>query len=207
MSDIPNPPPQKHTFGSSVSFDLEKPPEPKRRGKRDLDQEGTEHPLHEPSNRGEVVDCPGCGQEISEEEWLDALVGFVSGVRDFEVGDPVRARIVQTLRNTVTNMNMPHQRDVWELSVVAHLVDEFERIVQAETLRVSNDEVEANFSISEVQEMLQATEIETRSAMANEIWEDVVVQVQTVLEPKLRKQIEQELWGEFEAELHRRQEA
>ena len=206
MSEIPTPAPKKNKFGASVSFDLEKAPEPKRREKRDVEETHIEHG-HEIRSSATEVGCPGCGQDISEDEWVEALVGFVSGVRDFEVGDPVRARIVQTLRNTVTNMNMPHQRDVWELSVVAHLVEEIERIVQAETLRVSNDEVEANFSISEVQEMLQATEIETRSAMANEIWEDVVVQVQTVLEPKLRKQIEQELWGEFEAELHRRQEA
>ena len=207
MSEIPFPPPKKHTFGSSVSFDLEKPPEPKRREKKNLDDEKAEHPLHEPLNRGEVVDCPGCGQEISEQEWLEALVGFVSGVRDFEVGNPVRARIVQTLKNTVTNMDTPHPSDVWELSVVAHLVEDIERIVQAELLRVSNDEVEANFSISEVQELIQATEIETRSTMGTEIWGEVVIQVQTALEPKLRKQIEQELWGEFEAELRRRQEA
>jgi hypothetical protein len=86
-------------------------------------------------------------------------------------------------------------------------VEDIERIVQAELLRVSNDEVEANFSISEVQELIQATEIETRSTMGTEIWGEVVIQVQTALEPKLRKQIEQELWGEFEAELRRRQEA
>ena len=153
------------------------------------------------------IDCPGCGQGLSEEEWLDALVGFVSGVRDFEVGNPVRSRIVQTLRNTVTNMDTPHPRDVWELSVVARLMKEIERIVKAETLRISNDEAEQNFTVTEVQEMLQATEIETRDSMATEIWEDVVVQVQTALEPKLRKQIEQELWNEFEAELRRRQDA
>ena len=206
MSEIPNPPPKKHTFGTSVAFDLDSAPEPKRREKKNSDEEQIETPPHVHSKSG-IIGCPGCGQGLSEDEWLEALVGFVSGVRDFEVGNPVRARIVQTLKNTVTNMDTPHPSDVWELSVVAHLVEDIERIVQAELLRLSNDEEGANFSISEVQELIQATEIETRSAMGTEIWEEVVIQVQTALEPKLRKQIEQELWGEFEAELRRRQEA
>ncbi len=55
--------------------------------------------------------------------------------------------------------------------------------------------------------MIRATELETRNSMATEIWEDVVVQVQTALEPELRKQIESEMWVEFEAELRRRQES
>jgi len=205
MSEIPNPPPKKHTFGTSVAFDLDSAPEPKRREKKNSDEEQIETPLHVHSKPG-IIDCPGCGQGLSEDEWLEALVGFVSGVRDFEIGNPVRSRIVQTLRNTVSNMDTPHPRDVWEVSIVARLMEEIERIVQAEILRSSNEEAEQKFSVSEVQEMIQATEIETRNEMAIEIWEDVVVQVQTALEPKLRKQIEQELWSEFEAELRRRQD-
>ena len=205
MSESPNSNSKKHTFGSSVSFDLELPPEPKRREKKDSEEEHIAPPLEVRSNATEVG-CPGCGQDISEDEWLEALVGFVSGVRDFEIGNSVRSRIVQTLRNTVTNMDTPHPRDVWELSVVARLMDEIERIVQAEIFRSSTEESERNFSVTEVQEMIQAAELETRNSMAVEIWGDVVVQVQTALEPELRKQIEQELWSEFEAELRRRQE-
>tara|TARA_B110000902_G_scaffold247288_1_gene303223 strand:- start:276 stop:896 length:621 start_codon:yes stop_codon:yes gene_type:complete len=205
MSESPNSNSKKHTFGSSVSFDLELPPEPKRREKKNSEEEHIDLPFEVHSNATEVG-CPGCGQDISEDEWLEALVGFVSGVRDFEIGNSVRSRIVQTLRNTVTNMDTPHPRDVWELSVVARLVDEIERIVQAEILRNSNEDPEQNFSVAEVQEMIQATEIEIRNTMVTEIWGDVVVQVQTALEPELRKQIEQELWSEFEAELRRRQE-
>lgn len=206
MSEIPNPPPKKHTFGTSVAFDLDAAPEPKRREKKNSDEEQIENPPHVHLKSG-LIGCPGCGQELSEDEWLEALVGFVSGVRDFEIGNPVRSRIVQTLRNTVTNMDTPHPRDVWEVSIVARLMEEIERIVQAEILRSSNEETKQNFSVSEVQEMIQSTEIETRNTMAIEIWEDVVVQVQTALEPELRKQIEQELWSEFEAELRRRQDS
>lgn len=206
MSETPNSAPKKNTFGASVSFDLDKAPEPKRREKKNPDEEHL--PVaEEPSSSLDEVDCPGCGHGLSGDEWLDALVGFVSGVRDFELGNPVRARIVQTLRNTVTNMDTPHPRDVWEVSIVNRLMEEIKRIVQAEILRKSNDELEQKYSVTEVQEMIQATERETRSSMATEIWEDVVVQVQTALEPELRKQIESELWAEFEAELRRRQES
>tara|TARA_B100001778_G_scaffold110657_1_gene90587 strand:- start:621 stop:1241 length:621 start_codon:yes stop_codon:yes gene_type:complete len=206
MSETPNPAPKKNTFGASVSFDIEKAPEPKRREKKNHEQEQPPASVKPPPSSADV-DCPGCGNSLSEEEWLDALVGFVSGVRDFELGNPVRARIVQTLRNTVTNMDTPHPRDIWEVSIVNRLMQEIKRIVQAEILRKSNEEAEQKFSITEVQEMIQATERETRLSMATEIWEDVVVQVQTALEPELRKQIETEMWVEFEAELRRRQES
>lgn len=206
MSETPNPTPKKNTFGASISFDLDKAPEPKRREKKNFEEEPA--PISENiSSSSADVDCPGCGHSLSEDEWLEALVGFVSGVRDFELGNPVRARIVQTLRNTVSNMDTPHPRDIWEVSIVNRLMEEIKRIVQAEILRKSNDESEQKFSVTEVQEMIRVTELETRNSMATEIWEDVVVQVQTALEPELRKQIELEMWVEFEAELRRRQES
>ncbi len=102
-------------------------------------------------------------------------------------------------------MDTPHPRDVWEVSIVNRLMEEIKRIVQAEVLRISNDEMEQKFSITEVQEMIEATERETRMSMVNEVWGEAVVQVQAALEPELRKQIESELWMEFDAELRRRQ--
>ena len=107
MSETPNPAPKKNTFGASVSFDLDKAPEPKRWEKKNLEEEQPPMPVNTPSLSADV-NCPGCGNGLSEEEWLDALVGFVSGVRDFELGNPVRARIVQTLRNTVTTVSYTH---------------------------------------------------------------------------------------------------
>ena len=94
-----------------MSFDLEQSPQPKRR-KRKTELANEQPPEFTPSEHG--IDCPGCGSNMDENEWLQALVGFVSGARDFEVGNPVRARIVQTLHNTATNMDTPHPRDVWD---------------------------------------------------------------------------------------------
>ena len=196
--------PKKNKFGTSVSFDLEESPAPKRREKKQSEQ-NLEVAVEDVKPYSAEDECPGCGHGLSEDEWLEALVGFVSGVRDFELGNPVRARIVQTLRNSVSNMDTPHPRDVWEVSIVNRLMEEIKRIVQAEVLRISNDEMEQKFSITEVQEMIEATERETRMSMVNDVWGEAVVQVQAALEPELRKQIESELWVEFEAELRRRQ--
>jgi len=204
MGDNPPMNPKKNKFGTSVSFDLEKSPGPKRREKKQPEQI-LETAVGDVKPFSAEVECPGCGHGLSEDEWLEALVGFVSGVRDFELGNPVRARIVQTLRNSVSNMDTPHPRDVWEVSIVNRLMEEIKRIVQAEVLRISNDDTEQKFSITEVQEMIEATERETRMTMVNEVWGEAVVQVQAALEPELRKQIESELWTEFDAELRRRQ--
>ena len=99
--------PKKGTFGTSISFDLEESPTPRRRiGKKEIKQE--ENRLAVDSSE---ISCPGCGHELKEEEWLDSLVGFVSGAHDFEIGNPVRARIVQTLKNEASRMKTPSARE------------------------------------------------------------------------------------------------
>jgi hypothetical protein len=143
---------------------------------------------------------------MEQSEWLQALVGFVSGAREFEVGNPVRARIVQTLHNTATNMDTPHPRDVWEISIVARLMKEIERIVNAEVLRHQAENNTQQYSLAEVQEYIQVAEAETTARVQSEMYEQIAAQVQLDLEPVLRRQIEAELWQEFEHELARRAE-
>ena len=199
-----NPVSKKSTFGSTMSFDLDQNPEPKRR-KRKTDVVETPH-AEAPSPPTDGVDCPGCGHPMEQSEWLQALVGFVSGARDFEVGNPVRARIVQTLHNTATNMDTPHPRDVWEISIVARLMKEIERIVNAEVLRHQAENNTQQYSLAEVQEYIQVAEAETTARVQSEMYEQIAAQVQLDLEPVLRRQIEAELWQEFEHELARRAE-
>ncbi|MDP6870159.1 MAG: hypothetical protein QGI21_05250 [Candidatus Poseidoniaceae archaeon] len=123
---------EKGGFGTSISFDIDDIEAPVRRRAR---RKSTRRRV-----RRDTTACPGCGGEISEEEWLDSLVGFVSGAHDFTVGNPVRARIVQTLRNEVSRMNLPSPHDSWELEVVERLMKEIERIVAAELMRSQNYE-------------------------------------------------------------------
>ena len=189
------------TFGSTMSFDLEKNPEPKRRKRKD-DLNGEAPPEFTPSPDG--IDCPGCGHNMDEDEWLHALIGFISGARDFEVGNPVRARIVQTLHNTATNMDTPHPRDVWEISIVSRLMKEIERIVAAEVLRHHAENSQQQYSLAELQHYIQAAEVETAARVQSELYVQIAEQVQQDIEPVLRRQIETELWQEFEQELQRR---
>ena len=196
-----NPVNKNSTFGSTMSFDLDETPEPKRRKRKGGAVEAAPTEFT-PSPEG--IDCPGCGNNLDEDEWLQALVGFISGARDFEIGNPVRARIVQTLHNTATNMDTPHPRDVWELSIVARLMKEIERIVNAEVLRHQAENNQQQYSLAEVQQYVQAAEQETAERVHNELYAQIAEQVQLDLEPVMRRQIEAELWQQFEHELERR---
>ena len=194
-----------NTFGTTVSFDLELAPAPKRRTGRKLAEEVDSSEHDSDYNDSELIGCPGCGNHISDSDWVDSLVGFVSGAHDFEVGNPVRARIVQTLKNEASRMNVPHPTENWELAIVSRLMKEIERIVQAEINRYHSEHNDSE-QISSVQrqEIESMTEERVRSSMALEIREQVALEIIPELEAQLRQEIEQRLWSEFEAEWKKR---
>ena len=76
-------PTKKGTFGTSISFDLDESPAPQRRATRKI----LKQKKRQIENNSSKINCPGCGYELNENEWLDALVGFVSGAHDFEIGN------------------------------------------------------------------------------------------------------------------------
>ncbi len=164
---------EKTGFGTSVSFDIDEVPVPVRRrlSKRKEKKKEVENDSA----------CPGCGNEINQSEWLDALVGFISGAHDFSVGNPVRARIVQTLKNEVSRMPLPTPHDDWELEVVGRLMKEIERIVTAEVRRIKMDEEDDNLS-----------------TIRQEIYNEAEIALRPVLELEIRQKVEQQLWQEFE---------
>ena len=189
--------PKTNTFGSSVSFDLDLPGQPKRRRKRGQ--------RRKPQVKKELkarVECPGCGHDLPEDEWIDALVGFVSGARAFDVGDPVQSRVVQTLRNTVSNMELPQPRDVWELSIVARLMVEFESMIEDELhRRMVDEELYTAEEVRAYGQQIQAEALAHAEAQQNE---HVRQEILAELEPALRREIEHELWKQFDEELNRR---
>ena len=193
--------PKKGTFGTSISFDIDDAPKPMRRkGREKVDQlENNETESEEISN------CPGCGAEINHEEWLDCLVGFVSGAYEFEVGNPVRARIVQNLRNIVARMNVPSPTDSWELAVVEKLITEIKRLVAAEVDR-TNRKLTASNELGDKEREAIVIETENRviNSMALEIQEALIEQLTPQLEVQIRQQVEQELWAQFEEEWRNR---
>ena len=150
---------------------------------------------------GSLTGCPGCGAEINHDEWLDCLVGFVSGAHEFEIGNPVRARIVQNLRNQTAKINLPQPKENWELAIVGKLMAEIEKIVLAEVNRNQQKQV-ASQGLSEIErnELIAETEARTINSMAIEIQEALIAQLTPRLEHEIRAQVEQELWQQFEQE-------
>ena len=193
--------PNKGTFGTSISFDIDEAPKPIRRKGREKNNQ-----LETDSTKpGEISNCPGCGADINHEEWLDCLVGFVSGAHDFEVGNPVRARIVQNLRNLVARMNVPSPTDSWELAVIDKLIIEIKRLVTAEVDR-TNRKLTASNELGEKEREAIVIETENRviNTMALEIQEALIEQLTPQLEIQIRQQVEQELWAQFEEEWRNR---
>ena len=189
--------PKKGTFGTNISFDIEETSAPVRRRSRQQNNQDDVKVDEEESLTG----CPGCGSPINQEEWLDCLVGFVSGAHEFEIGNPVRARIVQNLRNQTSKMNLPNQSDRWELAVVEKLMTEIERIVLAEVTRNNQKQV-ADSGLTEIerQELLAETQARVINTMALEIQEALIADLTPRLEQEIRAQVERELWQQFEQE-------
>ena len=200
--------PKRNKFGTTMSFDLELAPTPKRRiGRNSVKSEiPTELDNNDNNdNNSAAIECPGCGNEISDEEWVDSLVGFISGANDFEAGNPIRARIVQTLKNEASRMNVPHPTEDWELAIVSRLMKEIERIVEAEINRYRNEHNDSyQVSSSKRQEIEKNTEQRVRADMALEIREQVIMEIGPIMEAELRQEIKQQLWIEFENEWKQR---
>ena len=186
------------TFGSSVSFDLDLPNPTRRRRKK-----ARRRVVEEESRAPTDVDCPGCGHALPKEEWLQALVGFVSGAHAFDVGSPVQPKVVQTLYNTVTNMDLPHPRDVWELSIVARLNREFETMVEAEMVR-RNALMSEMYTHEEMEAYGRQIQQDTLNYAESALAEQLEREIRAALEPQLRREIEQALWKQFDEELARR---
>ena len=128
-----------------------------------------------------MVGCPGCGSEINEDEWLDCLVGFVSGAHEFEIGNPVRARIVQNLRNVAARMSVPNPSGDWELAIVAKLMTEIERIVDAEINRNTSEIIATSaLDIQQQNQLIAETESRVRNTMALEVQEAVIEELSLI---------------------------
>ena len=189
--------PRKGTFGTNISFDIDEASAPiRRRIKQETHKKNDATEYNQ-----KLTECPGCGSEINHEEWLDCLVGFVSGAYEFEIGNPVRARIVQNLRNQTAKINLPQPKENWELAIVGKLMTEIEKIVLAEVNRNQQKQV-ASAGLSEIErnELIAETEARTINSMAIEIQEALIAELTPRLEQEIRAQVERELWQQFEQE-------
>ena len=188
---------RKGTFGTNISFDIDDVSAPNRRRVRSRSEINRPAAIEDDSLTG----CPGCGSPINHDKWLDCLVGFVSGAHDFEIGNPVRARIVQNLRNQTSTMSMPNPRENWELAVVSKLMGEIEKIVVAEVNRSQPKQViETGMAEQERMALIAETEARVVNSMALEIQEALIAELTPRLEQEIRVQVEQELCQQFEEE-------
>ena len=189
------------TFGTSISFDLDLPPgKTTRRTKR---VGATSPSADDPVEAGSVADCPGCGATISQASWIQALVGFVSGARRYDLGEDVPGNVVQTLRNTVSNMDLPQPVQVWELGIVNRLTQEFDLLLQEGIERALSDMGEV-YTRDEVDAYAERVRVETLATAEQQLWHRIEASVRETLEPQLRYEIEQTLWKQFDEELERR---
>jgi hypothetical protein len=182
-------------FGASQkSFDLEKTTEPVRRRKRGERARAT--PVQQqPSDsmqleqRRSVLDhdavpvqdsvsnCPGCGNDISEGDFVEAIVSFVTGAADYLAGDPIRSQAVQALRQQAKRMDLPEPYDDWLLEVCTRLEAQVARYVEA-------------------RQGVLAAEIEER--MRAELMGELYSQIRAEIEVHIRREVEAELWEEFQ---------
>ena len=149
------------------------------------------------------ISCPGCGAEIGHDEWLDALVGFVSGAHAHSNESPVKARIVQNLRNEVGRMRMPNQSNDWELEVVERLTAQITRMVQAEVSRFKMDNDNTDVDMIREQALQQARE-ELAPVLEEQIRQQIEAKLAPLIEVQIRQQVEAEMWQKFEREWRQR---
>ena len=191
-------------FGASQkSFDLEKTTEPVRRRKRGERARAT--PVQQqPSDsmqleqRRSVLDhdavpvqdsvsnCPGCGNDISEGDFVEAIVSFVTGAADYLAGDPIRSQAVQALRQQAKRMDLPEPYDDWLLEVCTRLEAQVARYVEA-------------------RQGVLAAEIEER--MRAELMGELYSQIRAEIEVHIRREVEAELWEEFQRTYQAQQDA
>lgn len=191
-------------FTSQMSFDLESKSNPKRRRRRKRGEKPPAEPIQKknaevkkrrrkvaklnhdeiPVQLNEIGVCPGCGSEVNEGEFVEAVISFVTGSVDYLAGDPVRTQIIQNLKQQAKDLQMPEPFDDWLLEVCARIEAEIHR-----TMKIK-------------EEMLKEVEDEMRRKLIMELYEhirnDVGAQIREEIEGKIRSEVESEMWEEFE---------
>ncbi|MBC8282454.1 MAG: hypothetical protein H8E32_01455 [Nitrospinae bacterium] len=187
-------------FQSSITFDevekveRKKRRQPNRRGPRRRNNKS-------PFKKEGETNCPGCGAEIENEEFLDALISFVIAAHDFHAGDPVRARFIQTLRNDVSNLSLPRPSESWELETVLRIENQVRILIDAELRRMKAKVVasaEEDLRLLIRQELEEEVYFEVKDSIKDEIESELSVKIRKEVEQSVRKEVENEMWAKFE---------
>ena len=190
-------------LSSQVSFDLDGPKKPvRRKSKKDADGKASKRRVEDDL----VTECPGCGSDIPEGEFVEAILSFVTGSADYLAGDPVRVRSVQLLQQLISQGRLPDPHSEWNLEVVQRieqhielLADERARLIHRQEEGFLDGFPQAGVNIEEIREKLRAElEQEIVGEVAVAIRDQIRQQVVEEMAPVIRAEVEKELWAEFE---------
>lgn len=134
-----------------------------------------------PTQNDELKCCPGCGSEVDEGKFVEAILSFTTGASDYLIGEPVRTQAIQSLKQQAKTLNLPEPADDWLLEICARLELQTERIIEAKHDLIRQD-VEENL----------------RRELVGELYEHI----RTEIETQIRAEVERDLWQQFE-ELYR----
>ena len=136
-------------FTSQMNFDLESKPSRKRRKRRKGGEKPRAPPIqlksaelkkelskstkldHKeiPVQADEISQCPGCGTEVNEGDFVETIISFVTGATDYLAGNPVRTQTIQNLKQQAKALDMPEPYEDWLLEVCARIEAQIQRSV------------------------------------------------------------------------------
>lgn len=183
-------------FTSSTTFDIEGKSQPKRK-RRARDGGSRPKPVQRQaienqrlSKRNTALDhdeidvqpealknCPGCGNDVNEGEYVDVIVSFVTGAADYLAGSPVRIQAVQALKQQAKALDLPEPYEDWLLEICVRLESQVVRYVDAR------------------RDMIRA---ELEDDLRKQLVGDLYEQIRGDIEAQVRHDIETEMWDQFE---------
>ncbi|MED5487352.1 MAG: hypothetical protein VYB40_06640 [Candidatus Thermoplasmatota archaeon] len=189
---------------SQVSFDIDEPRKPVRRKQRKVSESES------PNEEGPVTGCPGCGNDIPEGEFVEAMLSFVTGTNDYLSGDAVRIRSVQISQQLISQGRLPDPHSEWSNEIVQRLEQHIENLAneRARLLKRQAEGLDEGIgpltNIEEIREGLRAEiEQEIVGEVAVAIRDQIRQQVIAEMVPQIRAEVEKELWDEFEDALRK----
>ena len=106
----------------------------------------------------------------------------------------------------MSNMDLPQPVNVWELSIVNRLTQEFDLLLQ-EGIERTLSEMGELYTRDEVDAYVERVRAETLAAAEHELAPRIEAELREGLEAQLRREIEQALWKQFDEELERRSQS
>ncbi|MDP7043940.1 MAG: hypothetical protein QF807_08005 [Candidatus Thalassarchaeaceae archaeon] len=184
-------------FTSQMNFDLESKPSRKRRRRRKGGEKPRASPIQlknaelrkEPSKStkldhkeipvqaDEISQCPGCGTEVNEGEFVETIISFVTGATDYLAGNPVRTQTIHNLKQQAKALDMPEPYEDWLLEVCARIEAQIHRSVNLHQEEIRN-QMEENL----------------RRELIGELYEHI----QNEIGARIRQEVENEMWEQFE---------